>query len=115
VKTLTLSQRLAQVPAFICAVYASAPRRKLTHEALAKRSGLSLRMIERLAAKIVWKGVDSDVQSRYAEACQVDLLKPSIIRRYLKSTMKAKIPFPHLSKNSRAATLRRTTAYLSLP
>lgn len=103
----TLSTRLSKVPPFVCAVIASNRRRKFDHAVIAARSGLSLRMVQRLAAQIGWDNVKLGVASRYAAACGVDLLRPWVVQRYMAESCQAKYPLPHLSALQRKAFHRR--------
>lgn len=109
---IPLKFKLAKVPPFICAVLAKEGRHHLTHAEIAEKSGLSYRMVERISARITWDGVDSDVMSDFAHACRVNLLQPSKVVRYLKSTLQCSKPLPWLSKVQRAAFNRRFERWL---
>lgn len=104
---------LDKTPPFLVAIMAGIPRRGgLTHQALAKKSGLSLRMVERLAAKTSWVGVPVDVASCFMVACGVDFMQPSKALRYLAQTIEAQKPLKHLSTIQRRAFNRRMLAFL---
>ena len=111
----TLSDRLAKVPPFLCAMWASCPKHGgMTRRQIASKSGLSLRMVERLSASVVWDGVDVEAASRYAMACGVDLFRPSRMMKYLRGTMQANQPLPWMKDQQREAFNRRFTKWMNL-
>ena len=97
----TLPQVIDEVPPFIVAAMAKVDRKPLSRSQLAERSGLSLRMVERLAVKTSWEGVNVDVCGAFAEAACVDLFKPFKVRRFLLAAAVSENPLKHLSPAAR--------------
>lgn len=69
-----LLDRLERVPPFLCRILArkNNGHRGLSHEELAKLSGLSRSTIAELSFKTSWKGVTVDVADRFAAACGIN-------------------------------------------
>lgn len=101
------------LPPFICAVYASAQRHgAFTTGLLALRSGLSLRTVERLSARLHWDGVKIGVDTKFFAACNINPKQPAKVLRYFRETMLSETPLPHLSAIQRQAFNRRMKQWL---
>lgn len=66
-------------------------RRWITRAMLIRKSGLCPRTVDRVSRAKSWKGIDVDVQLKFLDACEVDLLDMSKHVRFLKRSFKAAI------------------------
>jgi len=111
----TLPQVLDEVPPFIVAAMAKVDRKPLSRNQLAERSRLSLRMVERLAVKTSWEGVNVDVCGAFADAACVDLFKPFKVRRFLLAAAVSEKPLNHLSPAARKTFNRCLEKWIKRP
>lgn len=80
---------LDKFPPFMCRVFAHRGRHPLPREEIAKKAGMSVRMVDRISRRATWCGMKVCAAFAFASACGVDLLHPRNAVRYLRHKKKA--------------------------
>jgi hypothetical protein len=98
----TLLEFLDQNPPFWC--FALARNRearkkasRLSREEISKRSGLSLRTIDRITSRISWRGVRVDQASAFLVGCGTDLFHVNVDKNFVLNVVRRGVQFPHLT------------------
>jgi hypothetical protein len=78
---------------------------------VARRSGLPLRTVCRVAAKTSWASVKVSVMDAFMQGCGVDPFHMRRHREYITRTMLAGNPMPHLSTRDYKTFSRRVAAW----
>lgn len=81
---------------------------------IAIASGISRRSLTRLFSKLDWNGVKVHTACRVLAACNIDLLRMSDAKEYVRDTISSRTPFRHLRHGrSRRVLLRRMAKFLA--
>jgi len=80
---------------------------------IAKAAGISRRSLTRLFAKLDWRGVKVYTACRVLAACNIDPLRMSDAKEYIRDTSSSRTPFRHLRHGrSRRVLLRRMAQFV---
>ena len=87
---------LDTIPPFLCVALARKGRRRKTMVEISKDSGLNLRKVERIAARLSWGGVKLKDAAAFSKACGVDLICQAETRQYLRRQANVRNVLSHL-------------------
>lgn len=57
----------------------------MSHDEIAQRSGLSKSMVSTISRMRSWEHLSLSTVDRFSQACGVNLLKPNLTRRYIRT------------------------------
>lgn len=94
----TVVEWLDQIPPMIAFRTAKRGRRRhIPFKDIVKQSGLPMTTFCRIAQKTSWADVKPRLIDAFCRACNLDFMRLSAKRRFLKETIKGQRPFSHLS------------------
>jgi len=85
--------------------------RLLTNLELAKKSGLSRRMIQRLGAKNSWEGVKAEVIGKFLAGCDASLTNFAWYKEFIDEFAESDPPFSHVTDSRSRKTVYKAMSW----
>lgn len=104
IRPQTILELVNQCPPFLLPALArrdGALHKGMSRVELSAKAGVPMRTLERIISGDTWDRVDVRTISRLFEAANVDVMRMSRYREYIKQTNSARVPFRHLKHQPR--------------
>lgn len=93
----SLTEQLDQLPPCLVRLLARERRHCLTNQEIARRSGLSLKLVRKISHLPSWTSLRVGVAEDFARACNYDLLRPRRSLQYLARVKRNSSGLSHLN------------------